>query len=132
MAYEIILGRHPKDRDKYGLLGTVLLGKHYVKMGTVTTLSQPVYLDLNKAHVVFVAGKRGSGKSYTMGVIAEGISKLPPEMRKKLSVIMLDTMGIYSRVVRFHSEYSQLRHCIDGLPPASPHPSTVRASAVSG
>lgn len=95
MAYEIILGRNAKDRDKYGTLGTVLLGKHYVKMGQVTTLSQPVYLDLNKAHVIFVAGKRGSGKSYSMGVIVEGISKLPPEMRKKLSVIMLDTMGIY-------------------------------------
>jgi len=95
MAHEIILGRHPKERDQFGTLGTVLLGKHYVKMGQTTALSQPVYLDLNKAHVVFVAGKRGSGKSYTLGVIAEGIATLPEEMRKKLSVVMLDTMGIY-------------------------------------
>jgi DNA helicase HerA-like ATPase len=95
MAFEIVLGRDDKDRQKYGTVGTILLGKHYVKMGQVTALSQPVYLDLNKAHVVFVAGKRGSGKSYTLGVIAEGIATLPIELRRKLSVIMLDTMGIY-------------------------------------
>ncbi|MBI4145303.1 ATP-binding protein [Candidatus Woesearchaeota archaeon] len=95
MAYEIILGRDEKDREKFGLQGTVLLGKHYVKMGQVTALSQPVYLDLNKAHVMFVAGKRGSGKSYSLGVVAEGIATLPIETRRKLSVILLDTMGIY-------------------------------------
>ena len=95
MAFDIILGRDEKDRAKFGTSGTILLGKHYVKMGQVTALSQPVYLDLNKAHVVFVAGKRGSGKSYSLGVMAEGISNLPSEMKKKISVILLDTMGIY-------------------------------------
>jgi len=95
MVYEIILGREQKDQEKYGTVGTVFLGKHYVKMGAVTALSQPVFLDLNKAHVVFVCGKRGSGKSYCMGVIAEGIADLPAEMRNRLSVILFDTMGIY-------------------------------------
>ncbi len=95
MVYEIILGREQKDQEKFGTSGAVLIGKHYVKMGAVTALSQPVYLDLNKAHVVFVCGKRGSGKSYCMGVIAEGIAQLPDEMRDRLSVIILDTMGIY-------------------------------------
>lgn len=95
MVYEIILGREEKDQQKWGNKGTVLIGKHYVKMGAVTTLSQPVFLDLNKAHVCFVCGKRGSGKSYCMGVIAEGISLLPDDLRDKLSVILLDTMGIY-------------------------------------
>ncbi|RMD58477.1 ATP-binding protein [Candidatus Woesearchaeota archaeon] len=95
MVYEIILGREQKDREKYGTKGAVLIGKHYVKMGAVTTLSQPVYMDLNKAHVVFVCGKRGTGKSYCMGVIAEGIASLPDDMRDQLSVILLDTMGIY-------------------------------------
>ena len=95
MVYEIILGREEKDRLQFGTDGTVLLGKHYVNMGSVTALSQPVYLDLNKSHVVFVCGKRGSGKSYSLGVIAEGITQLPEEYRNKLSVIMFDTMGIY-------------------------------------
>ncbi len=95
MVYEIILGREQTDQEKYGTLGTVFLAKHYVKMGAVTALSQPVFLDMNKAHVVFVCGKRGSGKSYCMGVIAEGIAKLPDQFRNRLSVILLDTMGIY-------------------------------------
>ncbi len=95
MVYEIILGREQADIEKFGTAGTVLLGKHYVKMGAVTALSQPVYLDLNKAHVAFVCGKRGSGKSYSLGVIAEGISMLPENYRNRLSVILLDTMGIY-------------------------------------
>jgi len=50
---------------------------------------------LNKAHVVFVCGKRGSGKSYCLGVIAEGIATVEEKYRDKLSVLMLDTMGIY-------------------------------------
>lgn len=95
MVYEIVLGRDKRDQDKFGTKGAILLGKHYVKMGAVTTLSQPVYLDLNRAHVVFVCGKRGSGKSYCMGVIAEGISQLPPEQKDDLAVVLLDTMGIY-------------------------------------
>lgn len=95
MVYEITLGRSPAERKKFGTEGTVLIGKQYVKMGQTTTLAQPVYLDLNKAHVCFVCGKRGSGKSYSMAVIAEGIHKLPPEYRNQISVILLDTMGIY-------------------------------------
>jgi len=95
VAYEIILGREEADRDKFGTLGTILLGKHYVQMGQTTALAQNVYLDLNKAHVVFVCGKRGSGKSYSLGVIAEGISLLPEEQRSRLAVVLLDTMGIY-------------------------------------
>ncbi|PIN76056.1 hypothetical protein COV18_01380 [Candidatus Woesearchaeota archaeon CG10_big_fil_rev_8_21_14_0_10_37_12] len=95
MVYEVILGRSKAEQEKFGNNGAVLLGKHYVKMGAVTALSQPVYLDLNKAHVVFVAGKRGSGKSYSLGVIAEGIATLQEELRKKLCVILFDTMGIY-------------------------------------
>jgi len=95
MAYEIILGREEAERDKYGTLGTVLLGKHYVQMGQTTALAQNIFLDLNRAHVVFVCGKRGSGKSYCLGVIAEGIANLPEEQKSRLAVVMLDTMGIY-------------------------------------
>ena len=40
--YEIVIGRSEKDREKYGLRGTIMLGKHYVKMGQTTSLSNPV------------------------------------------------------------------------------------------
>ncbi|MCH7519556.1 MAG: DUF1524 domain-containing protein [Candidatus Dadabacteria bacterium] len=93
--YDIILGRNEEDRKKFGTQATILLGKHYVKMGQVTSLSNKIFMDVAKSHVVFVVGKRGSGKSYTLGVIAESMLDLPREIRKNLSIIMLDTMGIY-------------------------------------
>ncbi len=64
-------------------------------MGAVTSLSNNVFLDVTRSHVVFVCGKRGGGKSYTMGVIAEGIATLQPDIKQNLSIILLDTMGVY-------------------------------------
>jgi len=95
MPYDIVLGRTADEKEQLGVHSSVLVGKQYVKMGSVTSLSQRIFLDLNKSHVVFVCGKRGSGKSYTLGVVAEGISLLKEEIKERLSVIMLDTMGIY-------------------------------------
>ena len=71
------------------------MGKQYIKMGQTTSLSNPVYLDVAGSHVVFICGKRGSGKSYSLGAIAEGIADLPKEIKQNLSIILLDTMGIY-------------------------------------
>lgn len=95
MTYDIVVGRNAHDIKKYGTEGTIFLGKHYVKMGRTTSLSNKVFLDMLRSHVVFVCGKRGGGKSYTMGVIAEGMADLPEHIRQNLSIIMLDTMGIY-------------------------------------
>jgi len=93
--YDIVIGRSVSDRKKYGTEGTILIGKHYVKMGQTTSLSNKVFMDVSTSHVVFICGKRGSGKSYTMGVIAEGMSDLPTEVKSNIAVVMLDTMGIY-------------------------------------
>ncbi|MFH1849612.1 MAG: LAGLIDADG family homing endonuclease [archaeon] len=60
--YDIIIGRNKSDMDKFGDRGTVLIGKHYIKMGRETSLSNKVFLDVARAHVVFVCGKRGGGK----------------------------------------------------------------------
>lgn len=93
--YEIVVGRSEAEREKLGLQAAVLLGKHYVKMGETESLSNEVYIDVNHSHVVFICGKRGSGKSYTLGSIAEGMATLSLELRKKLSIVILDTMGIF-------------------------------------
>src|SRR3989344_4454904 len=93
--YDIIIGRKESERQKFGLRGTVLLGKQYVKMGQTTSLSNNVYFDVSKAHVMFVVGKRGSGKSYLLSAIAEGIMDLDKEVSQNLSMIMLDTMGVF-------------------------------------
>ncbi|MBC8495361.1 ATP-binding protein [archaeon] len=93
--YDIVIGRNESDRKKFGTDGTILIGKHYVKMGRTSSLANKIYLDMIRSHIVFVCGKRGSGKSYTMGVIAEGVADLPLEIKQNISIIMLDTMGIY-------------------------------------
>ncbi|MBU0456779.1 MAG: DUF87 domain-containing protein [Nanoarchaeota archaeon] len=59
MVFDVIIGRSKKDVDKYGKRGTVFIGKQYVKMGQTTSLSNPVYMDVAGAHVVFIVGKRG-------------------------------------------------------------------------
>lgn len=95
MPYDIIVGRTASDRKKFENKGTIFLGRSYVKMGQTTSLSNNVFMDVVRSHVVFVVGKRGSGKSYTAGVISEGMVDLPKEISKNLSIVMLDTMGIY-------------------------------------
>ena len=93
--YDIVIGRDKEDMNSFGTDGTILIGKHYVKMGQNTSLSNNIKMDVLRSHVVFICGKRGSGKSYTMGVIAEGMRDLPPEVKENVAVVMLDTMGIY-------------------------------------
>jgi len=93
--YDIILGRDASDKKALGNKGLVYIGKGYVKMGQYTSLSNKIFMDIAKSHVVLVAGKRGSGKSYTLGVIAEEISSLPKEVSQNIGSLIFDTMGIY-------------------------------------
>ena len=93
--YEIVLGRKPSDIKKYGTSGAVLIGRHYVTMERNKVLANPVYLDFNQPHAILVAGKRGTGKSYTLGVMLEGISELDVSLKNNITSIFFDTMGIY-------------------------------------
>ncbi len=93
--YEIIVGRTESEKKLLGLKGTVFLGKHYVKMGVTTSLSNKIYMDVTRSHIVLVCGKRGYGKSYSLGVIAEEMAHLPYEVKNKIAVLMIDTMGIF-------------------------------------
>ena len=93
--YDIIIGRGESDKKDFGKKGLVFIGKGYVKMGQYTSLSNKIFMDIARSHVVLVAGKRGSGKSYTLGVIAEELAKLPRESRENIASLIFDTMGIY-------------------------------------
>ncbi len=95
MAYDVIIGRDDSDRKKFGKKGLIYLGKSYVQMGQYTSLSNPILMDIARSHVVLVAGKRGSGKSYSLGVIAEALSKLNVEEASNVSSLIFDTMGIF-------------------------------------
>ena len=95
MVYDVLIGRggvSTKELDERGLL---FLGRLYVQMGNTTSLSNNVYVDASTSHVILVSGKRGSGKSYSLGVLAEEIARQPEEVRENLSVVIFDTMGIF-------------------------------------
>jgi hypothetical protein len=95
MPFDVIIGRNESDRKDFGSRGLAYIGKSYVKMGQQTSLSNPIFLDIARTHVVLISGKRGSGKSYTMGSIAEAISDLGVEESGNIASIIFDTMGIY-------------------------------------
>ncbi len=95
MGYDIITGRNVSDKEAFGEKGLVLIGKGYVKMGQYTSMSNRILMDVARSHVILVAGKRGSGKSYTLGVIAEELSNLPREASQNIASLMFDTMGIF-------------------------------------
>ncbi|MFH8120731.1 MAG: hypothetical protein QXX07_01255, partial [Candidatus Aenigmatarchaeota archaeon] len=89
MVYETIVGRLKEDREKFGNKCSGYLGKHIVGTGEDAHLTTKVFIDLLRCHVILISGKRGTGKSYDAGVIAEEIASLPEEFRKNLSVIMI-------------------------------------------
>jgi len=92
---EIIVGRREKDLEEFGIKGTGFIGKNIVGKGEEAHLTNPINLDLLRPHVILICGKRGSGKSYTAGVMMEEIALLPEQFRNNLTVVMIDTMGIY-------------------------------------
>ena len=62
MPYDIIIGRDESDKKKFEGKGLLRLGKGFVKMGQYNSLSNNIFMDVARSHVVLVAGKRGSGK----------------------------------------------------------------------
>ncbi|WP_338726999.1 ATP-binding protein [Haladaptatus sp. DJG-WS-42] len=68
------------------------LGRRFDTNGELT---EDVYLDLNNPHMVTICGKRGTGKSHTLGVLMEELMTLPAAAKGNLSGIIVDAMGIY-------------------------------------
>ncbi len=54
-----------------------------------------LYLDLDGPHAVLVVGKRGYGKSYTLGVLAEELARTPP-----IAPVVVDPMGAFAGLAR--------------------------------
>lgn len=63
----------PADQD------LIYLGKVYESCPTTNMLGADVWLDVAFPHVIYITGTRGSGKSFDLGVLLEGISELAAE-----------------------------------------------------
>lgn len=94
-ARNTIVGRTPADVQKYGEEGTGYIGKVVMSSGENPVLGRKVLMDVSKPHVILICGKRGGGKSYSMATMIEEFSKLSPEMKRRVSVIVIDMVGIF-------------------------------------
>ncbi len=87
---QYLLGRPDDSRD-----GRLYIGRYMALDGSA---GARIFLDVLKPHAVVICGKRGYGKSYTMGVLAEEFARLPDAIRRNFTVIVIDTMGIFSQM----------------------------------
>lgn len=61
-----------------------------LRIGTEYESNELIYINATGSRAVFICGKRGSGKSYTMGVIIEELFN-----QERATIIIADPMGIY-------------------------------------
>lgn len=83
----ILIGKNAKRET----VEAIYLGKH------AETPHRGVWMDIRGAHVLYVMGKRRSGKSYTLGAIAEGLvsDTWIRQGDMKQAVLILDTMNVF-------------------------------------
>ena len=67
----LLMGQRRNRGDADALL---LLGKCIEQTRVSNKFDTNVWLDIHTPHVVFVCGRRGTGKSYDLGILAEGLS----------------------------------------------------------
>ena len=88
----VILGRSPEVHEHFGLTRLLYLGELKDPFGEADRYgSSPVMLDCTFPRISVITGQRGSGKSYTLGVIIEELHRHSPKDGK----IVLDPMGVF-------------------------------------
>lgn len=76
----------------------IYVGKVYESCPSNNMLGADVWLDLSFPHVIYITGTRGSGKSFDLGVLIEGISQLNEgtpiqESITPITSILIDTQN---------------------------------------
>lgn len=91
----IVFGRTVKGGDYHNLL---YVGKILESTKGKNFLGYNAWLDTTFPHVIYITGTRGSGKSFDLGVLVEGISKLATASSiqhkvKPITSIIIDTQS---------------------------------------
>src|SRR3989338_6773553 len=113
MPYDIILGRDNSDKLKFGKRGLVYLGRGYVTMGQSTSLSNNLYLDVARTHVVLIAGKRGCLEGNTLIFTDKGYKKIKEfdENQDKILSFNKETKGFEwenAKLIKYDIENEEL------------------------
>lgn len=74
-----------------------------LSIGRDTKNKELVYLDASRSRAVLVCGKRGSGKSYTLGVVVEELYQAG-----NVLTIIIDPMGIYYPMTQANQEQDRM------------------------
>lgn len=82
-----MIGMRKSALEKHGLNTALYLGKVSEEGG----LPLHVYMDSLYPHVVFICGTRGSGKSYTLGLLAEELVEKNPNV----GIVIIDPIGVF-------------------------------------
>ncbi len=106
----VIIGRSKSFHEKYKQIGLGLIGAvTETSDDPLTTMTgAPVYLDLVSPHVLFVAGKRGSGKSYTLGILFEELARAINRHEIEVAVVVVDTVDVFRQSVEPNTEQVDL------------------------
>lgn len=96
----------PRLSPSHQIVGTAdTTSESWVYLGRLAEAGPltPIKYDLAHAHVMAVFGKRGSGKSYTLGSFLEGLCTRQPETSighnpRNWGVLLFDTLGIFQWV----------------------------------
>ncbi|MHA2026256.1 MAG: ATP-binding protein [Candidatus Thorarchaeota archaeon] len=110
LSVGVVLGRSDSFHRKYGTGGLGMIGGVSETSDDVLTtlMGMPLNLDLMSPHVIFVAGKRGSGKSYTLGIIAEELALAMERREIEVAAVVVDTVDVFRQMVESNEEQTDL------------------------
>jgi len=83
---QYVIGRRDTDTN----LGTLNVGRY---LALDRSMGSHVQMDALRPHAILICGKRGYGKSYTMGTLIEELALLPSNIN--IATLVIDTMGIF-------------------------------------
>lgn len=135
----LILGSSDGDKKPENC---IFLGKIIESTSSLNLFQTNVWLDVTFPHVIYITGTRGSGKSFDLGVLIEGISELNKKTAiqgefDRISSILIDTQSQFwtlqyepnskiqenrsqiSELAKWAIEPNSLKNCQIFIPPNS-------------
>jgi len=90
MPFDVVIGRNESDKKSFGNRGLAFIGKSFVTMGNYTSLSNPIFMDVARSHVVLISGKRGCLTGDTMIFTDKGYKFIKEFNEKEDKILSFD------------------------------------------
>ncbi len=104
--------------ERLGSIGCCHLGKNVSYPGGKYEEMGRTFLDIVSPHCMLVVGKRGTGKSYTLGVLAEGFAMLDDKHSERVALVLVDTMSVFHSLKKENTSPREIERMKDfGIEP---------------